>query len=453
MTDIKNIALTQLGINLDTQWLLPNKNVPLENWAVIACDQFTSEPEYWNQVNVIIDRKPSTGHLIFPEVYLETQDEIKSPDRIEMIHKVMRQYPRLNIFDKIDGGVIIVRRKTSHGLIRHGIVAAIDLEHYEYEPGNRALIRASEATVPSRIPPRLAVRQKASLETSHVLLLANDPDHKVFQPFFEEITSSGSNYKVIYDTPLMTQAGHLTGWHVPADDPQLEAWLERLADTPLYRNHNLLFAVGDGNHSLATAKAHWDQLKENNPNIEEDHPARFAMVEIESLTDPGLEFEPIHQVIFDVEPDALETAAKDFYGDDLIIKHNVDCTIIQPFLQYAEKPTDTPHTVNIPVYFGRRTHLWQLQADTNELTIAALRRFLDPWIQKNNVRTDYIHGEEVVRQLCQDQANYGFLLPALDPQMFFTQIIEHDILPRKTFSLGHALDKRFYMECRAIALE
>ncbi|HHX37125.1 MAG TPA: DUF1015 domain-containing protein [Clostridiaceae bacterium] len=450
MSTIKDNALTQLGIQLDARWLLPNQNVVLENWPVIACDQFTSEPEYWNQVNAIIDRKPSTGHLVFPEVYLETPNKLSKESRIEMIHTIMRQYLRLNIFDTIEGGVFVVRRETSQGLIRHGIVAAIDLERYEYVPGNEALIRASEATVPSRIPPRLAVRRNADLETSHVLLLVHDPDDTVLQPLYSTVTQPNNNYKVVYDTPLMTHAGHLTGWHVPADDPHLAAWLERLEATPLFRKHNLLFAVGDGNHSLATAKAHWDLLKKENPNISLSHPARFATVEIESLTDPGLEFEPIHQVVFGINPAILEAAAKDFFGSDITIEHNVDCTSLQTFFEETEQPTDAAHWVDIPVYHNGRTHLWRLRAAPNELTLAALRRFLDPWLKQQSARTDYIHGQDVVRQLCQNPENYGFLLPALDPQTFFTQIIEHDVLPRKTFSLGHALDKRFYMECRAI---
>lgn len=452
-------AVCRSGLNLSSRWYIPGPGTDAKLWSVIACDQFTSEPDYWKQVMARIDRRPSTGHMIFPEVYLEHSDSISADVRIRNIHETMAQYCRLNVFRRLPGGLLVTRRLTSAGRVRHGVVTAVDLEAYDYRPGSRTLIRASEATVESRIPPRLRVRAGAPLETGHVLLLVNDPDQTVMPFLYRAVTAPDSGYEVVYDTDLMDGAGHLTGWFVPAAAPLLQDWLRRLTQTPMVRDHHLLFAVGDGNHSLATAKAHWEQLKAAQPDIDPLHPARFAMAEILSLSDPGLDFEPIHQAVFQVNYDEMADAADRCFGDDLVRRETPDPAAWQALWSRTERPASGRRTVEIPVAAGGRRAIWQLRLGPGELTLAGLRRFLDPWLRDTGLKTDYIHGRDSLMQLIDPAApdagsgsstSCGFGMPALDPAGFFDQIIRNGALPRKTFSLGHALDKRFYMECRSI---
>lgn len=439
----------RLGIGLDPRWFLPSDEIDPALWPVVACDQFTAQPDFWERVFDRIDRKPSTGHIIFPEVYLENPDGIPPEVRIDSIHRIMEQYlDRLNVLREYRGGVFLTKRRTSTGKDRLGVVCAVDLDHYDFHPGNTALIRASEATVESRIPPRLAVRRGAPLESAHILLLIDDPSGRVV-PSLAEAVRSSPQMDPAYDVELTDGAGHLTGWHLPAYSPLLTGFLDGLAALPLYTEHGMLFAVGDGNHSLATAKAYWEELKKKDPSIAADHPARFAMVEIEALNDPGLDFEPIHQVVFGAQIEAMEEAAARHFGQGFLARPAKDEAEWSRCLHQVDHAT-RQRKVELPVQVGGEHRIWTLAPSAGLLTIQHVRGFLDDWLTSTGLRTDYIHGEDALSEICQEQDGVGLFYPRLDPSDFFEQIIRNGILPRKTFSLGHAIDKRFYMECRAL---
>ncbi len=448
MADANRALAAQFGLHFP-RFLLPNPELDPSLWSVVACDQFTSQPEYWEEVRSIVGDAPSTLNLVLPEVYLESPGDRPIESRVEDIHQNMNEYLDNDVFQELSPGLIVIRRLTAQNRIRTGLVAAIDLDTYEFEPGNRALTRASEATVPDRIPPRLAVRKDAKIECAHILLLLDDPQQACIKPFAEQVSSADSGYRKLYDFELMAGAGHLTGWFVPSDCPLLNELLEQMARLSLYTDHQMMFAVGDGNHSLATAKASWDQLKKENPSIATDHPARYAMVEIEALNDPGLLFEPIHQVLFDTSLETVEQSAKAFYGNRLSIVTMDPSILLEDGSLKKERPTVPEGQVGIPVRSGDHFHLWQIKSD-DKLAIEVLRDFLDPFMNEKELFTDYIHGDEVVTQLTDDPDNVGFYLPQMDPDDFFNQIIHRGILPRKAFSLGDAVDKRFYMECKAI---
>jgi hypothetical protein len=426
--------------------MLPRPDIDLKKWCVVACDQFTSEPEYWQEVETLVADAPSTLRLVLPEVYLENPDRQPLSERIEAIRRAMNAYEQEDLLRKLPPGLMVIRRLTARGLVRTGVVAAIDLDTYEFTPGNRALTRASEATVPERIPPRLKIRSQAPLECAHVLLLMDDPEETCIRRLAERVFAPDSTYVTEYDVELQTGGGRLTGKFVPAGDPAITELLEHMGELALYREHHMMFAVGDGNHSLATAKAQWERLKEEDPHLPADHPARFAMVEIEALNDPGLIFEPIHQIIFGTTPEAVAAAARQTYGDRLSIQ------VISEAATAAEVdrlPNPEPNTVALPVRSGRTLYLWKV-ADEQRLPIEVLRDFLDPFVQEQGLQTDYIHGADVLTRLASAPDAVGFYLPKLNPEDFFAQIIQNGILPRKAFSLGDAIDKRFYMECRKI---
>ncbi len=454
-----------LGLHTAANWLLPAPDVNLATWPVVACDQFTSEPDYWEKVTAAIDRRPSTGHLIYPEVYLERESQAEARSRLANIHAVMQQYRRLHVFKNWPAGLFVLFRRTSSGAVRRGLVTCIDLEAYDYRPGTKALIRASEATVESRIPPRLAVRQGADLETSHVLLLVDDPGLEIMGPLYDaaatvengKIKATG-RFREAYCTELMSAAGAINGFFVPAEDPAVADWLDRLAQAPSYRNYNLLFAVGDGNHSLATAKTCWEQIKTTYRDCGRsddliNHPARYAMVEIEALTDPGLTFEPIHQIFFNVDGEAFKQDALDFFAADLKIETEPDTKAFQAAQKAVNHPDEKAQWVTFPVIFCGQKELWQLRTPPHELLLTCLRRFLDQRAAEHGEETDYIHGDDSLESLCRQESSVGFFLPPLAADSFFEQIARGGSLPRKTFSLGLALDKRFYMECRRITLD
>jgi uncharacterized protein (DUF1015 family) len=287
--------------------LLPKANIDLSRWAVIACDQYTSEPAYWEKVEALTAGSPSTCHLIFPEVYLEEPD---SEERIRRVNQEMERYLAEGILVSQQPGFLAVDRQTQAVPSRKGLIAALDLEQYDYREGAQSLIRATEGTILDRLPPRIRVREQASIELPHIMVLIDDPQQTVVEPLFE------GPREPAYDFPLMLGGGHIRGWRVDdADSIQRVATaLERLADPEQFaRRYDVagrpvvLYAMGDGNHSFATAKAIWEKLKGEAPDRQAimDHPARFALVELVNLHDPGLEFEAIHRVLFDVDVEAL----------------------------------------------------------------------------------------------------------------------------------------------------
>ncbi|MDQ1300815.1 MAG: hypothetical protein QG637_735 [Chloroflexota bacterium] len=423
--------------------LLPKPNVDLHKWAVIACDQFTSEPEYWQAVADLVGDAPSTYHITLPEVYLETPEEAR---RVAAIRQTMHDYLRRDLFVEHTGFVLVER--TAGGKTRHGLMLALDLEQYDYNKGATSLIRATEGTILERIPPRVRIRAGAPLELPHILVLIDDPERTVIEP----LVAASRGQPPLYDFELMLDSGHLTG-HLVGDqglERQAIAALGRLADPAVFaakyglgeETAPLLFAMGDGNHSLATAKAIWEQVK---GQVGTDHPARYALVEIENIHDAGLAFEPVHRVIFGARSDTL-AALFDFYPDRCQL---VPCANAQAMMDLVERERRPEHTFGVVAPEG--FSVAYVADPPANLPVGTLQIFLDDWGQRGGyAKIDYIHGHEVVERLGRQPGNIGFYLPAIAKDSFFKTVILDGALPRKTFSMGEAREKRFYMEARRI---
>ncbi len=424
--------------------LLPRPGTDLSRWAVIACDQFTSQPDYWQAVAELVGDAPSTYHMILPEVMLGTPAET---ERIQTTQATMRRYLAEELFIRREG-LLYVERSVA-GKTRHGLMLALDLEHYDFNKGSQTLIRATEGTILDRLPPRIRIRQGAPLELPHILVLIDDPQKTVIEP----IAAAAPGLPQIYDFELMLNSGHLRGWHVnnPALEAQAVRALEALADPTFFQQRYgvddskgvLLFAVGDGNHSLATAKSIWEQLK---PQVGMNHPARYALIELENVHDEGLEFEPIHRVLFDVKQD-LHTALQAHFGNQLRIQPVENA---QAMVTGVKAQTGTEQAFGIVSAQGYA--IAHIANPTSNLPVGTLQSFLDTWMQAGGAgKIDYVHGEDVLCELGQKPGHVGFYLPAMPKHDLFKTVILDGALPRKTFSMGEAIEKRFYMECRAIA--
>ena len=412
--------------------LLP-QNCDLSLWSVVACDQYTSQPEYWQRVEERVGSAPSALRLILPESCLEGPDV---EGDIMNINSTMTHYLRENRFRLLPGALIYVERTLDCGKIRRGLVGMVDLEAYDYEPGSPAPVRATEGTVLSRIPPRVAVRKNAPIELPHIMLLADDPGMTVIQPLeFEK-----QDMEPLYDFDLMEHGGHISGWKLGQRQlDQVADALSALADPGTFRAkyglHGdeavLLFAVGDGNHSLATAKECYERQKKLTPPEKwASLPARWALCELVNLHDESLEFEPIHRVVFGVQPQQLLDALKDYYPG-------------------AAEGAGTGHVLH-HLYAGGEGDI-TVPSPAANLPVGTLQAFLDSYLAAHaGTRVDYIHGEDVVRQLAAHEDTVGFLLPPMGKDELFPTVIHDGVLPRKTFSMGEAQDKRFYLEARKI---
>ena len=410
--------------------LLP-KDCDMTRWAVVACDQFTSQPEYWEEVDRIAGDAPSTLRLILPESKLNDSDV---DEHITNINRAMDDYLARDIFQTYPDSIIYIERTQSDGEVRPGLVAAVDLEKYDYTPGSGSLIRATEGTVLERIPPRVRVRKDAPIELPHVMLLIDDPK----KICVESITAAKESMEVLYDFDLMMKGGRLKGWKLNEEQIDgLAAALERLSsDEAMQHKYGLggvpplLFAVGDGNHSLATAKTCYENLKKVTPEDQwADLPARYALVEIENLHDDALKFEAIHRVVFGVEPEKLIAAFMEFYPN-------------------AHEGQGVGHTIAYTYASG--TGYLTVPNPRVQLPVGTLQNFLDAYLKEHGGEVDYIHGEAVTDELGAKPGNIGFKLPAMGKDQLFKTVIADGVLPRKTFSMGHAEDKRYYVEGRKI---
>ncbi len=410
--------------------LLP-RDEDYEKWAVVACDQFTSQPEYWQEVEEIVGDSPSTLHMILPESKLNAPNV---EDYILNINRSMENYLDSGVFKTLEGGLIYIERVQSDGRVRHGLIGMVDLEQYDFTPGSGALIRATEGTVLSRIPPRVKVRENAPVELPHVMLLIDDNKGSVIEP----ITAAADTMEKLYDFELMQDGGHIKGYRLSA--AQLEevskALLSLCSNEEMESKYGLknpeplLFAVGDGNHSLATAKQCYENLKSKTPEEEwADLPARYALVEVVNNHDDALQFEPIHRVMFDVDSEKFMTALKEAYPD-----------------MYEGKGEG--HTIEI-VWQGNDS-FYTIPNPKMQLAVGTLQAVIDSFIEKNGGEVDYIHGDDVTRTLGSKPGNMGFLLPAMGKEQLFKTVMADGVLPRKTFSMGHAQDKRYYVEARQI---
>ena len=404
--------------------ILMPKTDSMGKWAVIACDQFTSDQAYWDRVRKNAEGAVSTINLILPEAELGTE---KEAEHTAVINATMKRYMDEDVFTTYPNSFVYVERQLENGSIREGLVGMVDLDAYDYSTGATSAIRATERTVAERIPPRQRVRRDAPIELPHILMLCDDHDKKLIEP----IGAKKDSLKKLYDFDLMEGGGHITGWLVEGKD--VDEFNKALADYTAtvgekykgLKGVPMVFAVGDGNHSLATAKSCYEELKKNHPGEDlSNHPARYALVELENIHDPAQVFEPIHRVIFKTEPEKLLAALqKDACAEGGF-----------PVQWYTKDASGT-------VYLDRAK---------SELAVGVLQGFLDEYLKDNAGEIDYIHDDDALISLAKQDGAIGFLLPAMEKSQLFRGVIADGILPRKTFSMGHSREKRYYLEGRKI---
>lgn len=393
----------------------------MKTWACVACDQYTSEPEYWDRCRKTVGDAPSALNLILPELYLSEADA-----RIGKIGAAMEEYLTNGVLTEHKNSMIYLeRRLASTGKLRRGIVGAVDLECYDYNKGANSLIRATEGTVTSRIPPRVKIREGAKIELPHIMILIDDPEKTVIEPL-----AKADDLEVAYDFDLMCGGGHVVGKFVSRDKMrQIDTALDKLCD-----RSPMLFAMGDGNHSLASAKAFWEKIKPTLSDEEKrDHPARFALAEIVNIHDEALEFEPIYRVVFGVDPEKL----------------------LADFRNYASKlPHSGYDAQSFDYIFAGGKGRITVENPTAFLPVGTLQTFLDKYIEENkDAEIDYIHGIDSTEKLAGGKNAVGFIFRGMEKDDLFKTVICDGALPRKTFSMGEADDKRFYLEARKIVRE
>lgn len=394
--------------------LLP-RNIDMTKWAVVACDQYTSQPDYWENVREFTKKSYSVYNVVLPEIYLNCDDV---EEKIKDINKTMKEYGK-NVLEKYENSYFYTERTQRNGKVRKGLIGMIDLDAYEYKPNNNAEIRATEGTVSERIPPRVKVRENADLEFPHIILLIDDKDDIVFK--------SIKKGEKLYDFDLMQSSGHIVGYNVINNEETADAFL-KLKEKNYVQNGSMLFAVGDGNHSLATAKACWENIKKSNPDCV-NHPSRYALVEVENIHDRSLNFEPIHRILFNCDV------------SDLLRSFDKYCGISEEYI---------PKSQVIYSVVNHKVKKLYIKNPTSNLSVGTLQNFLDEYVLKNSCKIDYIHGKDVVLSLSENENSVGFLFEPMDKSDLFKTVIKDGILPRKTFSMGEAWDKRFYVEARKI---
>ena len=422
---------------------LPRPGIDLSKWAVVACDQYTSEPDYWRSVEREVGDAPSTLHLIFPEVYLESAD---APARIRHIQETMRRYLADGLLRDHEGA-IYVERTVGHGT-RRGLMLELDLEHYDFSRDSTSLIRPTEGTIVERLAPRIEVRSGAELELPHILVLIDDPGHTVIEP----IGAARATLPQVYEADLMLGGGHVAGYSVSG--AAIDAALDALcalghpqtfaarygvpAGTP-----PMLFAVGDGNHSLATAKAIWERVKSS---VGMDHPSRYALVEIENIHDPALAFEPIHRVLFGVAVDPRQALAAAF-GSSYSCTDVPSAAAMRERVQAVQGPRHAAGLIGP----GARFSVIEIADPTSTLAVGTLQPFIDGLLARGGAtHIDYVHGDDVLERLATSAGNVGIHLPTVNKSDLLRMVVREGPLPRKTFSMGEAHEKRFYVEARRI---
>lgn len=397
--------------------LLP-KNVDMTKWSCVACDQFTSEPEYWQKLEEFVGDSPSTLKLIYPEVYLKNSDS----KRVDAINNTMSAYYDKELFEEVES-LILVKRVLNNGEVRLGLMLAVDLEAYEYTPENKALIKATEKTVVERLPARINVRKNATLELPHVMLLVDDPDMSIIEPLYSE----SEEYEILYDFKLNMDGGYIVGYKVPNSESVLEKIYALLDDELIYsrygvKNNKILFAVGDGNHSLATAKECWELTKKGLSEDEKaNHAARYALCELVNLYDESLKFEPIHRIIFNANDDFIVNMALNLSGEG-----------------------------RIKVVYSNEEYLINVPINPSE-AIRDIQDYIDAYIEEHSeVEQDYIHGDSNLSQIAARDNAIAIFMPTLSKEGLFKYCLTRGVLPRKSFSMGVAEDKRYYLEARKI---
>ena len=407
--------------------LIP-KSVDMHKWSVVACDQYTSEPKYWEEVESIVGDAPSTLRITLPEIYL---NDANVEERIKKINETMTKYLNEDIFTELDNSMIYLERTQSDGKVREGIMGIVDLEDYSYEKGSQTLIRATEKTVIERIPPRMKVRENASLELPHIMILIDDEKKNIIESLKSKVTTKD----VVYDFDLMQNGGHIRGYKLNESiQNEIILGLEALADKDYFeRKYDvtdkgvLLFAMGDGNHSLATAKACYEKLKETMGDKALENPARYALVELVNLHSSALEFEAIHRVIFDTDASDLIKNLYEYY--------NINEEGKGQKFELITKDMDKVLYIENP---------------KSNIAVGSIQMFLDDYLSTHKGTIDYIHGDDVTKDFGSKEGNVGIIFDAMSKEDLFKTVILDGALPRKTFSMGHSYDKRFYLEARKI---
>lgn len=391
---------------------LPIPEINYNKWAVVACDQFTSQPDYWEKLRAYVGDEPSTYHLILPEVYLEDM----SDKTIQKINDTMVEYVENKLFKSVGHAFVLVERTTILSKKRLGLILTVDLDQYDYEPGKKTMIRATEKTIIERIPPRVRIRENALFELSHVMLLADDPNQKIIETLYQ----NKDKYPLLYDFELNMQGGHLRGYKISDTEPIIQKF-HKLVRNP---KNPLMFVAGDGNHSLATAKAHWERIKKDLTHDEkQNHPARYALVEIVNIYDEGLNFEGIHRLLFNVDDDFL-----------IGLFHAVD--------KEDETWIYKNDTEKIPFYIPKNTPRAYEQ----------IQNYIDEYMERHpKVTIDYIHGDQELIDICKKHPkSIGIKMPCIERSSLFPFIEKGNVLPRKSFSMGCATAKRYYLESHFI---
>ncbi|WP_027728086.1 DUF1015 domain-containing protein [Treponema sp. C6A8] len=446
-------TINELGLRVP-EILLP-KNIDLKSWSVIACDQYTQDRDYWKKAAEAAGGKASTLNLILPEVYLNDGDKA---ERIDKIRQTMKSYLKSGVFDEARKAFVYLERTTAFGRTRKGLVAQIDLETYEWKPFSKANIRATEATIVDRIPPRKEIRKGAPLELPHIMLLVNDKDGLLVEGA-GKLAHDGR--AALYDGELMQNGGKITGWalETAGDLEYITGALNKIADANRAADGStFLFAVGDGNHSLATAKAVWDEYKAellaggaSEAELAEN-PVRFALIEIVNIYDAGLTFEPIHRVIFNADIEGLINklgGALDGALREVASASELEAAVKASKADFGFVYLDKDGVQKYQL----------LQTKITELAVARFQPVVDEFLKEAGAgagadgakpEIDYIHGSEEVFRLGAQKGAVSVLLPPIAKDSFFETINGRGPLPRKSFSMGEADEKRFYLECRKL---
>jgi len=386
--------------------LLPKEGIDMDKWAVVACDQYTSQPEYWKELEAHVEGHPSTLNIIYPEVYLEEEQPQK---RIEDIISNMNECVSEGLFREIENGLILIERTYPNGIKRRGLTMLVDLTQYSFKPEDKALIRATEGTVIERIPPRVEIRKNCPLELPHIIVLIDDEKKSVIEPLFKDT----QKHTLVYDSKLNMNGGHIKGWNVGAKfESKIEKALIKLLKKSLKKyGEEFLFAVGDGNHSLATAKACYDQ---SNPL------SKYALVEIENIYDDGIIFEPIHRVVFVDDKEAFIEKLLAIGGDE-----------------------------TTKLFVGSEERDMRLPKNAID-GVDKVQVMIDEYLKEHGGKVDYIHGENDLKEICAKEGGIGIVLKSMQKDELFDYVVDNGVLPRKTFSMGEANEKRYYIEARKI---
>lgn len=408
--------------------LLPAR-CDMSKWSVVACDQFSSQPEYWDALADTVAEAPSTLHLMLPEAYLESRDQFAEAERI---NATMAKYLSQGIFTSLRDSYIYVERTLNSGLVRSGLVGVLDLEAYDYSPASTSPIRATEGTVEDRLPPRVRIRKEASLEMPHIMVFIDDPQQSVLQP----ISRITETLPKVYDFALNCRGGHLSGWQLSGDAAQtVDLAIRGLSDAERLAvrygdKAPAIFAMGDGNHSLATAKKCWEAIKPTLSEAQrENHPARFSLVELVNIHDEAITFEPIHKVVFDTDPADFIAACIAFWSTN-------------------SGNGDSSHTLKLVV--GECEESITVRGLTIGQLIGKAEEFCQSYLSAHGGRIDYIHNDDTAIAMGQRPGCAAILLPRMEKGELFPSIISSGPFPKKSFSIGHAEDKRYYLECREI---